>query len=385
MQGDLVLENAIAYTPQEKLDNAVVAVERGKVRFVGPAGSFKAPESVPTVDLDGGILTPGFIDLQHNGAFGFDFTENPERIWDVAAGLTRYGVTGFLPTIITSPLETIAHAQEVLREGPPKGFLGATPLGLHIEGPFLSPINKGAHDPEYLRLPDREEYWDLRPENSVRMVTLAPELPGAEAVVRMLVDRGVLVSAGHSAATFDEMQMALDWGVRYATHLFNAMAPLHHHHPGLVGALLHDPRATVGIIADLVHLHPAILKMIFKTVPPGRINLVSDAMSAFGMPDGSHRLSNQVVEVHGMVVRHPSGVLAGSVLSLDQAIRNVLAVIGCEFETALPMVTSIPARLLGMQDEIGSLTTGMRGDLVVLDKNLNVRKTIIAGRIVYEA
>ena len=358
MQADLALINASVYTPGELLTNTSILIQGEKIAALVPSSQFRAPYRVPVMDLAGYLIAPGYIDLQHNGAFGKDFTEDPESIWDVAEGLIHYGVTSFLPTIITSPLGTIARAQSVLDAGPPTGFSGTNPLGLHIEGPYLNPKNKGAHDPTCLRTPSTAEYEHLRPETGVLMVTLAPELPGAEAVVRMLVERGVLVSAGHSVASYDEMETALGWGIRYATHLFNAMTPLHHHHPGMVGALLHDPRATVGIIADLVHLHPAILRMIIKTVPSERINLVSDAMSAFGMHPGRHKLGNQVVEVEGIAVRHPSGVLAGSVLSLDLAIRNVTSLLRCAPEFALPMATSTPARLLGMEREIGSIAQG---------------------------
>ena len=194
-----------------------------------------APTNINAAGL---ILAPGFIDLQFNGAFGDDFTADPATIWRVAEQLPRYGVTAFLPTIITAPLEKVAAGQKVVTDGRPDRFRGAWPLGLHVEGPFLNPQKKGAHNPKHLRLPSVEAVAGWSPETGVRLVTLAPELPGALEMIVALADRGVLVSAGHSMATFDQAVAGFDAGARYGTHLFNAMPTLGHRDPGLAGALL---------------------------------------------------------------------------------------------------------------------------------------------------
>jgi N-acetylglucosamine-6-phosphate deacetylase len=221
-------------------DSADVAVliDGARIAALGPPADVPCPPGAQRMDARGLYLVPGLIDLQINGAFGLDFTADPGTIWDVGKALPRYGVTTFLPTIVTSPLETVSAAQRVLQAGPPPGYVGAEPLGLHLEGPFLSPLKRGAHDPALMRLPSLEAVRDWSPGQGVRLVTLAPELPVALEVIRALCERGVLVSAGHSAADYQQAQAGLAAGVRYGTHLFNAMPALDHRAPGLVGALL---------------------------------------------------------------------------------------------------------------------------------------------------
>ncbi|MCB0229532.1 MAG: N-acetylglucosamine-6-phosphate deacetylase, partial [Anaerolineae bacterium] len=216
----LYIKNTTLYSPLERLDNAAVLVDGGRIVAVGYAAAVACPPGAQVLDADGLLLTPGFIDMQFNGGFGHDFTADPTTIWQVAAGLPRWGVTALLPTVITSPLERIALAQQVVQREP-AGFRGATPLGLHVEGPFLNPQKKGAHNPAYLQLPALEAVAGWSPQTGVRLVTLAPELPGALPVIAALATRGVLVSAGHSTATFEEATMAFDAGARYGTHLFN--------------------------------------------------------------------------------------------------------------------------------------------------------------------
>jgi N-acetylglucosamine-6-phosphate deacetylase len=215
-------------------------------------------------------------------------------------------------------------------------------------------------------------------------VTLAPELPGALDLVAALTARGVLVSAGHSAATFEQAKAGVDAGIRYGTHLFNAMPALQHREPGLPGALLTDARATVGLIADGVHTHPAIVSLAWQALGPRRLNLVTDAMAALGMPAGTHRLGDFDVEVDATSARLADGTLAGSILSLDQALRNLVSMTGCSLEEALATVTSTAARAIGVDAERGTLARGAAADVVLLTPDLRVRTTIVAGEIVYE-
>ena len=331
------------------------------------------------------MLAPGFVELQLNGAFGHDFTDDPATIWQVGERITRYGVTSFLPTIITSPLEQVAAGRKVVTDGRPAGYRGAVPLGLHVEGPFLNPKRKGAHNANYLRLPSLDAVADWSSATGVRLVTLAPELPGALDVIRALTARGVAVSIGHSDATFDQAVAGFDAGARYGTHLFNAQSSLGHRDPGVPGALLSDDRITVGFIADGVHTHRAIIKIVYKVLGPSRMSLVTDAMAALGMAPGAHKLGDYDVIVDATSARLPDGVLAGSILALDQALRNVIEITGCGLSDALAMMTSTPARLLGLDGALGRIAPGCAADLVLLSPDLRVRQTIVGGEVVFTA
>ena len=379
----LYIKNATVFAPHGTIGDGAVLTEDSRIVAVGRAADVACPDGAHVVDASGMLLAPGFIDLQFNGGFGYDFTADPTAIWQVAEGLTRYGVTAFLPTIITSPLEKIAAGQRVVTEGRPEGFRGATPLGLHVEGPFLNPKKKGAHNPAYLRLPDPDAVRDWSPETGIRLVTLAPELPGALELVETLSKHGVLVSAGHSMATFAEAMAGFDAGIRYGTHLFNAMPPLEHRAPGLPGALLTDDRPVVGFIADGVHTHAAVIKMVWRTLGSARLNLVTDAMAALGMGPGTHLLGDYEVFVDETSCRLANGTLAGSILSLDEALRNLIRFSGCSLEEALPTITTTPARAIGLDHERGRVAPGLVADLVLLSPDLRVRGTIVEGKIVY--
>lgn len=390
----LFITNATIYTPTQRIERGAVLLDGGRIAAVGPVEQITCPPDAQVIDAAGLLLAPGFIDLQFNGGFGQDFTADPTAIWSVAAGLPRYGVTAFLPTIITAPLEKSAAGQRVVMQGRLGGETGgetpplprgATPLGLHIEGPFLNPAKKGAHNPSYLQQPSLDAVADWSPQTGVRLVTLAPELPGALEVVEALSGRGVLVSAGHSMATYEQAVAGFDAGIRYGTHLFNAMPSLLHRDPGLPGALLTDERVTVGLIADGIHTHPAMVKLVWQALGPERLNLVTDAMAALGMPPGQHLLGDYVVHVDGVTCRLADGTLAGSILSMDQALRNLIAFAGCTLEEALQTLTTTAARAMGLEHERGQIAPGFVADLVLLSPDLHVRGTVVDGELVYAA
>jgi N-acetylglucosamine-6-phosphate deacetylase len=369
--------------PSPAPDTAVL-IQNGQIVALGSTAELPCPADAEPFEAAGLWLAPGFIDLQVNGAFGLDFTTAPETIWEVGAGLLRYGVTAFLPTIVTSPLETVAAAQRVLRAGPPPGYVGAEPLGLHLEGPFLNPAKRGAHDPALMRLPTLDDVADWSPEQGVRLVTLAPELPGALAVVEALCGRGVLVSAGHSAATYEQARAALQAGVRYGTHLFNAMSALDHRAPGLPGALLTDPNAIAGVIADGIHFHPALADLIWRAKGPAQVNLVSEAMAALGRPPGRYQLGQLEVLVDETSARLSDGRLAGSILSLDQAVRNWVKFTNCSPAEAVAAATSVPAQALLLKTH-GPLRVGSPANLALLTADLHIAATVIGGKIAWRA
>ncbi len=380
----LTITHAQVVTPAVRLTDYTVTIDGDRITSVRPAREAPASVEATVIDAMGKLLVPGFIDLQVNGAFGKDFTADPTAIWIVATAYPRYGVTGFLPTIITSPLETVTSAQSIVCR-PPQAFRGAEPFGLHLEGPFLNPLRKGAHNPRYLRLPALEAVSDWSPATGIRLVTLAPELPGALPVISSLARRGVLVSAGHSMATYAEAIAGFDAGIRYGTHLFNAMSLLAHREPGLPGALLTEERVAVGFIPDGIHTHPAMIRMAWKQLGPRRFSMVTDCMAALGMGPGHHLLGDYEVTVDAASARLADGTLAGSILSLDEGVRNLIRATGCALEEALATVTTTPARLLGLSQERGEIAPGYVADLVLLSQDLTIEMTIARGEVVYRA
>ena len=331
-----------------------------------------------TFDATGLTVAPGYIDLQVNGAFGNDFTTDPDSIWRAAVRLPETGVTGFLPTLITAPDGTVQAAQAALGRRP-EGFVGAEPFGLHVEGPMLSHSKRGAHPPQYLAA--RASAHDWSPANGVSLVTLAPELPGALDAIRTLTDRGVVVSLGHSDASSVVAAEGADAGARFGTHVFNAMSLPTSREPGLAGFLLTDDRMRFGMINDDVHLDRRIVHLIWRAAGD-RMILVTDAIAAMGIGDGIYRLGSLEISVNGMVASRADGGLGGSVLTMDRAVRNLMELTGCTLEEAVVAATARPASLMHLTDR-GALKTGNRGDVVLLDRKGNVVATIASGRVAY--
>lgn len=376
-----LIQNATLWTAAGRCPGQSILIKNQHIQQIGPSEQIAAPDGTEIIDADGLIAAPGLIELQINGAFGKDFTQEPDTLWEVARELPRFGVTAFLPTVITSPLETVEHAIQVIQR-PPDGFQGAEPMGLHLEGPFLNPARKGAHNPRYILQPDPELVANWSLENGVRLVTLAPEMPGAAETIRRLRAQGVVVSAGHSMATYAQALAAFEAGISYGTHLFNAMPPLEHRSPNLPGALLTTPQVTVGILTDGIHLHPALIKLIWAAKGSEGITVVTDAMAAMGMAEGTYILGDYQVKVADGSARLENGTLAGSIIAQDQALRNLMAFTGCSLGEALATFTSTPARVLSLTDR-GSLTPGAIADVVLLTPDGMVHKTIARGNVLY--
>jgi len=290
------------------------------------------------------------IDLQVNGAGGSDLTGEPEAVWRVGTVLARYGVAAFLPTLVSPAYDVVDRALAALAAGPPAGYAGATPLGWHIEGPFLSPVRGGAHDPAALKAPDRGAARGWSRDAGVRMVTIAPELPGALDLAADLLSRGVVVSAGHSDATIEQACAGFDAGITAVTHLFNAMPRLDHRAPGLVGAALADERVSIGLIVDGVHVHAIVVDLVWSVAGPDRVVLVSDAIDALGMPPGRYRLAGRDVDVdvEAGTARLQDGTLAGCIVPVRDSVANLAAAANVTLDVARRAATVNPARLLGL-------------------------------------
>lgn len=328
-----------------------------------------------------GWIAPGFIDLQVNGAFGVDFTTDPASVATIAARLPATGVTAFLPTIITSPLDDYPRRLRDL-ERAARDARGAQILGVHLEGPYLNPKRAGAHDPNYLRTPRVSEMETWAGSPAVRVATLAPELPGALEAINWLCARGIVVSAGHSDANYAQALAGFQAGITWGTHLFNAMSPFTHREPGLAGALLSSD-VPCGLIVDGVHVHPAAVKTAYRAKGARGIALVTDAMAALGMGAGRFKLGDRDVLVDANSARLGDGTLAGSILQMDAAIRSVIDYTGGSLADAITMASTTPAHALGLKRK-GRIAADGDADLVVLDKSLRVEMTMARGEIVFE-
>jgi len=385
MSRALVVSADSGVLPDGSAGGGTIVVSDGVITAVGDPGNVTAPAGADHVDAAGLLVAPGLLDIQINGGFGHDFTHEPEALWEVGERLTASGVTSFVPTVVTSGQHERDGLRAVLAQGPPGEYRGATPIGVHFEGPFISPDAAGAHDRSALRLPADAESdvagWSA--ETGVAMATIAPELPGAADLMRELVARGVTVSAGHSAADHDQAVAGFDAGATYVTHLFNAMPPLGHRAPGLAGAALVDPRVTLGLIADGVHVHPAVVRLVAAAAGPGRLSLVTDATAALGMPVGRYQLGGRDVVLDRSSVRLAGdGRLAGSALSADQALRRFRSITGWGAAETLGTMTSVPARLLRLADR-GALRVGGRGDFTLFTPDLDVVATFVGGLPVF--
>ncbi|XP_068228461.1 N-acetylglucosamine-6-phosphate deacetylase [Palaemon carinicauda] len=348
------------------------------------------------IDCNDALICPGFIDVQINGGFGYDFSSDIANLQEamsvVAKGILATGVTSFCPTIVTSPA-SVYHQILPRIERTSGGPEGASILGLHLEGPFISPEKKGAHPLQFIRgfengLKTVEEVYGRL--DNVAMVTIAPELPGATDVIDGLVSRGIVVSAGHSSGNLDSGEAAVNCGASFITHLFNAMLPFHHRDPGLVGLLtsrhIKHP-VHYGIIADGMHTHPAALRIAHRTHPKGLV-LVTDAMAAMGLGEGEHTLGQFQVTVQGKrALLQGTETLAGSIVTMDECIRHFIHDAGVSIVEGIEAATLHPAQAMGIKHLKGTLDFGTDADFVFLcDKGpLKVLHTFIAGECVYSA
>ena len=355
-----------------------VFVQDGHISWVGQ-GTPPERADLEMVARPGELIAPGFIDLQVNGFRGHDAASGTAGIAAISELLPACGVTSFLPTLISRPLPDARRFVDAVRtiSGP-----AARVLGAHLEGPFLNPSFRGAHDAAALVEPTSERIDQLLA-CAPRMITLAPELPGAIEAIARLSQAGVVVAAGHSGADYEQGERAIDAGIRFGTHLYNAMREFHHRRPGLVGALLIDDRTTVGLIADGEHLHDATCEQVFHLKSPGNVALTTDQTAAAGAPAGRYSLGGRDVISDGRAVRLEDGTLAGSLATMDELVRRMAHLPGMSAEKAVTMASTSPADVLG-ETRVGRLRPGALADIIILDEGLNVRLTMIGGRIVFQ-
>ncbi len=346
----------------------------------------------PFLDGSGCTLLPGFIDVHIHGSAGGDVMDaSPESLEKMSRFLVRHGITGFYATTVTASrsatlaaVENAARYVEASRPGNcENSAAGARVLGVHLEGPFLSPEFPGAQNPAFIRPASLEEFEELLAAGPVRMITLAPEEPGADALIRMALEAGVRVVLGHTAATFEEASEAIDAGVSQATHTYNAMAGLHHRRPGALGATLSDDRIYAQLIADGVHVHPAAMRILGRCKGPTRTLLISDAIGAAGMPEGRYEMGRLPVIVKDGACRLEDGTLAGSVLTLDAALKKFMSATGWPLVQAWPTTSLSQAQAMGIDREVGRIRADARADLTLLDGEAQVVATVVGGRLAY--
>lgn len=339
-----------------------------------------------TLDATGCYLLPGLLDVHIHGALGVDTMDaDPAALARLARFCAAHGVTALTPTTMTAdPAATLAAVKAVAAAGLRPHPNGATLLGVHLEGPYLSPRFPGAQPAESIRPPDLDEFAALCAAGPVRLITLAPEVPGALELVAAARARGVVVVTGHTAASYDECEAGIAAGITQATHTYNAMSGLHHRNPGTLGSVLSNDRVYAQLIADNIHVHPAAMRILARCKGVARTVLITDAMRAAGLPPGDYELGGQPVRVHNGECRLADGTLAGSVLTLEQGVLNFAAAAGLPLQAAWQAGSGSPAASLGLENEYGTLRPGYRGDLVLLDcTHLTVVATVIGGRVVY--
>jgi N-acetylglucosamine-6-phosphate deacetylase len=374
----VALVNGRILSGERLVSNTTVLLEGGRIEAVLDRNDARC-QSAQQLDLKGEILLPGFIDVQVNGGGGVLFNDEPsvEAIRAIGAAHRRFGTTGFLPTLISDDLGTIAQAIAAVQAAMDARVPGV--LGVHIEGPFLNWVRRGVHDERHLRLLDESQLALLSSLRSGRTVlTLAPEMTTTDMIAK-LAARGLLLSAGHSDANYAETMAAIAHGVRGFTHLFNAMARLEPRAPGIVGAALYDSETWCGIIVDGHHVDPVMLKLALRCKRRDRFMLVTDAMPPVGSPEPSFVLQGKTIRVVDGMCRDENGTLAGTALDMATAVRNAVSMLDLDIADAARMASEYPAEFLGLGRELGRIQPGYRANLVALDDGLQVTRTWIEG------
>lgn len=377
------------YTPAQAIERGCVLIEDSHIRTVGQQAEIKIPAGARMHDLGESLLVPGFIDVHIHGAGGHDVMDGSrEALRGMGRILLRHGTTGYLATTVTASvdetlrvLDSLSRAMVGVRKEPTGEE--ALPLGIHLEGPFISEVRRGAHPAAHIQPASPKLLQQMldAARGEVRMLTLAPEIEGADELIHLARQRGVIVALGHSDATYEQSLHAIERGATHAVHLFNAMRPFHHRETGILGAVLTEKRVTAELIADGIHVAGSALRLALEAKGVEGLILVTDGISATGMPDGRYRLGSLEITVRQGFCRNEEGKLAGSVLTLDRALSNMITLCQLDLGEALGMATGNPAQLLGMADPKGVIAPRAAADLVCLDSNLQVCGTVVHGQL----
>lgn len=376
-----------ALTPLKEIPDCVVVIEDRRIAAVGRRDTIHVPPQAREIRAPGMTIVPGFVDVHIHGAGGHDVMEaDPAALHTVARTAARFGTTSLVATTVTAALDRTCRSLEGIarfiraQSSPSSADTQAEIIGIHFEGPFISHARRGVHPEEWIAVPSVELLRRMlgAAAGCGKILTLAPELPGALDLVDAARAEGLVVALGHTDATYNETHAAIQRGARHAVHVFNAMRPFSHRETGVLGAVLTSPDVTTELIADGVHVDPAAMRLLFAAKGTPRVILVSDATSAAGMPDGTYRLGTFEVTVSGGVCRNVHGRLAGSTLTLDRALRNVVA-LGVPLADAVRMLTLNPATLLGLELTKGVLVPGADADLVLLNSDLHVAGVMTRG------
>ncbi len=384
MADRFLISNCRLYDAPAGSPDISVLVEGAKIVCIGEV----APGTASDVTLDAGgrVVAPGFIDVHIQGAGGADVLDaTPEALSEISKTCARFGVTGFLATTVFKPGKDNRHI-EVAAEHVGANLGGARLLGIHLEGPFISEKKRGMIQPDCICEPSDEMFNEIErvAKGKLSMMTIAPELPGSLSLVRRYVESGIIASLGHTSATYEQALEGIAAGIKHVTHTFNAMPSIYHRAPGPLIAVLNSDDVTVQLITDGVHVHPAVVKLVYELLGPERIFPITDGMQAMGLPDGWYMYNGLEYESKEGATRYKDGTLIGTALGLSQMLGRYMDFTGCPFDKAIESVTASPARLLRIDDKRGSITVGKDADLVVLDEDCSVYTTIVAGKIAFK-
>lgn len=374
----LIFTNGRAYLDGSWKTGFDLIVRENKIVDIKPQGSYQDGN---IIDVRGNYITPGFIDIHIHGSKGSDVMDaKEESLQNISSFLAGNGTTSWLATTMTVSVAEIRNSLQTISDYMNADHTGAQILGAHLEGPFISPLAKGAHAEEHILMPSVENYKRLTDgiPDIVRLITMAPEQDGALGLVKYLNEREVTVSLGHTKGTYQQCSKGIEAGMNHVCHFYNAMTPLNHREPGAVGAVLDSDTTTIELIADLVHIHPAALRLAVKAKGPYNTVLITDAMNAAGLQDGEYELGGIPVNVRNGEARQADGTLAGSTLRQDRALRNMVK-IGVSAEDVIPMLTETPAGEIGVAGYKGKLAVGYDADINILDNDFEVQATYIQG------
>lgn len=380
----MLIHNAILHTPTGIIKNGWILIGDTKIISLGSGELPPVEHQMQRIDAQGKHLLPGFIDTHVHGGFGFETMQaTPEAFAGMARFFASCGVTSFVASTIAESAELTSQVFEAARAFMATQEAGARLLGIHLEGPYINACYKGAHPEQHIRPPTRAEYRSWFATGVVKKMTVAPEIEGADELIAHAHEAGVVVSIGHSSASYQEAQLAFSRGVRSVTHLFNAMPAMHHRKPGLIAAALMHPEVMVELIVDMIHVDPVMVDLACRLKGVENVLLVTDAEIGAGMPQGMYTFGSHMVFVKDGAVRLADGTLFGSTLTMNQALRHCMAATGLSLQEAWPMSSLNGARHVGLAHETGALRAGLDADMVLVDDQLAVALTISRGKVVF--